>query len=1173
MPNAAIAQMPDKVGVFVSSTIEECAAERKQAKSAIESLNHAPLLFEDAGARSYPPRTLYLRMVHSAHIFVGIYRNHYGWIAPNMDISGIEDELRIAMARGMPRLIYVLKDDSRRSAELKGLLDEVMQESGVTVSFYDEPSQVYASLRNDIEAEVAKTFHDREQLEATLLTDAPSVLAAVLRDPQHLVSRLDVTGAIEAAIGDVGAVQLHGPAGIGKTVLLAVMASVEESVYVMASHLSRKGVAAAIATKIRMQSGLPPIPYVDATHAYTDLVNVWREAETLRVILDDCRDPDFIASLVTDVGGVGPDKALIYSSRVALDIPGHRTVLVPPMDVDEIRNLVALAGQPAMSAKELQELLQRSQGNPLYVRLYAVNKVVGLRHDLASLETSVWQTADPQDQEILAYVAMSPLPLHVDDILSLLGAGSPGDIFAGIERLRPYVRDQVLGYSLLHDHLGETLRQRLRERLHQYAYYAKRLAKHFGEKQDAVNAFLVLDEAGDPSALQYVNRATFDAIRHGNVDQALRILDRKLHAEEEAGDNQEAVMTLLTMAQVKEEAGSADEARDLAERALARAESLADAALTLRAREVRASCLVRQSLDPQALDELTELRGIYDSEGDLWSCARLDLAKGAILIRMKRYREAETHTRTCLSLFDKIGDEYGCSLAKRNLTSILAESDDNEEEVEALVAGFSVTSPESGNLRERAWFCNLMVRKCRRSEEYSRAAEYGQEAIAIGETLGDLNLVALNRVCLGNVYRDKENYDKAFAEYFLAAKAAQQTGDRSLEAATSNLIASVHNRMGNADLAIQYSTHAIGLVRGTLATTELSDSCEELAHAYLTAGRDRDAGSAYVDAAVALKGAQKEEELFRLAMEGLFIFVEEKLVQEYLAAFGSLFGSDAASGNGTVRAPIDQLYSALWRVLPVVPRTRITDFCGLHFRLMFEGIPPRMGRYLFRKLGHELIARRSVSHHGAWRMLFPVLPLLASAPISTIQLSDIADLGDGLHRACPGLSFKPQEDGAAHWVLELDLGTPFLCSITQLDNGADTAIAAMILAVFLKGFEQDIREELTTAQGIATREIAIQVCNTRDLPDGMEKYIRPIVDDQVCAVTRTTDPTDKTTPTIVICREDIGSQWNAGMRGGGSVQLLIGLTLVEIVYRLFGGEVDLESLRPKIAGLVRKTLS
>src|SRR2546426_598420 len=61
----ASASVPDKLFVFVSSTIGECAEERRVAREAIESLNHEPFLFEDAGARPYPPRELYLPKLES----------------------------------------------------------------------------------------------------------------------------------------------------------------------------------------------------------------------------------------------------------------------------------------------------------------------------------------------------------------------------------------------------------------------------------------------------------------------------------------------------------------------------------------------------------------------------------------------------------------------------------------------------------------------------------------------------------------------------------------------------------------------------------------------------------------------------------------------------------------------------------------------------------------------------------------------------------------------------------------------------------------------------------------------------------------------------------------------------------------------------------------------------
>lgn len=91
------ASVPDKLFVFVSSTTGECEEERRVARKAIESLNHEPFLFEDAGARPCPPRELYLPKLGSSHIFIAIYNHSYGWIAPGQSVSSLEDEYRHAL--------------------------------------------------------------------------------------------------------------------------------------------------------------------------------------------------------------------------------------------------------------------------------------------------------------------------------------------------------------------------------------------------------------------------------------------------------------------------------------------------------------------------------------------------------------------------------------------------------------------------------------------------------------------------------------------------------------------------------------------------------------------------------------------------------------------------------------------------------------------------------------------------------------------------------------------------------------------------------------------------------------------------------------------------------------------------------------------------------------------
>jgi hypothetical protein len=83
---------PDqRVRVFISSTIQELAEERRAAREAVTNLRLIPVLFE-LGARPHPPKELYRSYLDQSQIFVSIYYINYGWVAPGMEISGLEDE-------------------------------------------------------------------------------------------------------------------------------------------------------------------------------------------------------------------------------------------------------------------------------------------------------------------------------------------------------------------------------------------------------------------------------------------------------------------------------------------------------------------------------------------------------------------------------------------------------------------------------------------------------------------------------------------------------------------------------------------------------------------------------------------------------------------------------------------------------------------------------------------------------------------------------------------------------------------------------------------------------------------------------------------------------------------------------------------------------------------------
>jgi hypothetical protein len=107
---------PDqRLRVFVSSTLDELALERAAAKAAISQLRLTPVLFE-SGARPHPPRALYRAYLAQSDIFIGLYWQRYGWVAPAMPVSGLEDEYESAGEK--PKLIYV--KTPRRTHEAVG---------------------------------------------------------------------------------------------------------------------------------------------------------------------------------------------------------------------------------------------------------------------------------------------------------------------------------------------------------------------------------------------------------------------------------------------------------------------------------------------------------------------------------------------------------------------------------------------------------------------------------------------------------------------------------------------------------------------------------------------------------------------------------------------------------------------------------------------------------------------------------------------------------------------------------------------------------------------------------------------------------------------------------------------------------------------------------------------
>src|SRR5262249_57390290 len=116
-PPAPSIRTPDRrLRVFISSTLGELAPERRAVRDAITALRLTPVFFE-AGARPYSAREIYRAYLAQSDIFVGIYWQSYGALAPTMGVSGLEDEYQLSS--GKPRLIYIKQPAPERDGRLQ----------------------------------------------------------------------------------------------------------------------------------------------------------------------------------------------------------------------------------------------------------------------------------------------------------------------------------------------------------------------------------------------------------------------------------------------------------------------------------------------------------------------------------------------------------------------------------------------------------------------------------------------------------------------------------------------------------------------------------------------------------------------------------------------------------------------------------------------------------------------------------------------------------------------------------------------------------------------------------------------------------------------------------------------------------------------------------------------
>jgi predicted ATPase len=333
LPNAHVSSSiatPDRrVRVFISSTLEELADDRRAARDAITRLHLTPVMFE-IGARSHPARDLYRAYLGQSDVFVGIYGQSYGWVAPTESVSGLEDEY--ALSGDRPKLIYV-KAVSDRDPRLASLLARIRADDRVAYKHYNDANDLVELLADDLAVLLTERF--TSDLDPGI---APARVAAPTPTSAIVGREVDISRVLSLVRDPaVHLVTLIGPGGIGKTRLALEISRLVETgdgaLPVEVSFIDLAGVQDPDLWQSTVAATLGI--HAEGARPMLEVLIDRLQGRQLLLVVDNIEQLVSAANDLARLLAACPNLTVLVTSRIALRLRGEHEVALAPLAIPE----------------------------------------------------------------------------------------------------------------------------------------------------------------------------------------------------------------------------------------------------------------------------------------------------------------------------------------------------------------------------------------------------------------------------------------------------------------------------------------------------------------------------------------------------------------------------------------------------------------------------------------------------------------------------------------------------------------------------------------------------------------------------------------------------------------------------------------------------------------------
>ncbi len=771
----------------------------------------------ELGARPHPPKDLYRAYLDQSHIFIGIYWQKYGWVAPEMTISGLEDEYNLSGDK--PKLIYIKSPAPEREARLKEMLERIKTDN-VSYKYFATSDELRESIENDVAMLLTERFESQLAGQPPIDT-TPSTPDNLPARPTRLIGRAQELAALRDLLehDEANLITLTGPGGTGKS-RLAIELAVE-----LKEHFANGVCFVALASISDPDLVAPTITQAlgvreASERSAVELLMTHLRDRQLLLLLDNFEQVVAAAPVVTEILQACSHLKIVVTSRSALRVRGEHEFSVLPLatphpgrnaDLQRLSQYAAveLFIQRALdmqsdfqvtneTAPAIAEICYRLDGLPLAIELAAARiKILSpqallgrLEHRFEVLKSGARDL--PERQQTLrktiawSYDLLDPIGQKLFHRLAVFVGGwtlEAAEAVCNVDQAIASILDTLetlVNNSLLKpvEEIGGEPRFGMLETIREYA--TERLSES-GEadtlRQAHAKYFLALAEAAEPGLRKLHQYEWLD-----RLERELDNFRAALHWAMTANQIELALRTASALWEFWESHGHWTEGLQWINAGLA---IKADVPMNVRAKALnRAGWLTRDlGYYPKAAQLLEASLALWRSSGDKAGIALGLSTLGSTLARQGNYEQATAMITESLTLRRELDDQPGLAASLLNL---------------------GLVEFERGN--------------------HPQAIERYEESLAIARSLGDYGHVTKALINLGNVYNIIGDYAKAAEMYDEGVQLCRQIGDKADEGLLVGNIGWLALKQNNYASATRQMLQAIRLFQ-ELGDHEYTVSC------------------------------------------------------------------------------------------------------------------------------------------------------------------------------------------------------------------------------------------------------------------------------------------------------------------------------------------------------------